>query len=63
MEVFRERIETSYTLLLVAETCPDRLRDIQHVGDIVPAVRIVYCCKVVINHARSILLEQTDERI
>ena len=63
MKVFRERIETSYTLLLVAETCSYRLRDIQHVGDIVPAVRIVLRGDVFVNVAGSIFFEKTNQRV
>jgi hypothetical protein len=41
MEVFGKRVKAANSLLLVTETHTNRLRDIQHIRDITPAVRIV----------------------
>lgn len=60
MEVFGPRVEAANTLLLVAETDTDRLGDVQHIRNIIPAVRVVHSRQVIIDHARSIFFEQAD---
>lgn len=63
MEVFRKRIEAANTLILITESDTNRLRDVKHIGDVVPAVRIVHGRQIVINHARPILFKQSYQRI
>jgi hypothetical protein len=57
MEVFGPRVEAADTLLLVTESSTNGLRDVQHVGYIVPAVRVVGCRQVLSEHARPVLFE------
>jgi hypothetical protein len=61
VEVLGEGVEASNALLLVTETRTNRLGNVQHVGDVVPAVWVVNCRQVVINHARSVLFEKANE--
>lgn len=63
MKIFRQRIEASNTLLLVAEPRPHWLRNVQHVRDIVPAVWVVCCGEIFIKHTRTVFLEESNERI
>lgn len=63
MEVFRQWVEAANTLLLVAVAHSNRLGDVQHVGNVVPAVWVVRCRQVVIDHTRSVLFEQADQAI
>jgi hypothetical protein len=63
VEVLRVRVEAANALFLVTETCAHGLRDVQHVGDIVPAVWVVLSRQVIIDHARSVLFEKTDQRV
>jgi MinD superfamily P-loop ATPase len=57
MEVFGPRVEAADTLLLVTESSTNGLRDVQHVGYIVPAVRVVGCRQVLSEHAWPVLFE------
>ena len=50
-------------MLLVTEACANWLGDVQHVGDIVPAVGVIVRRQVVVQHARSILLKQTNKTV
>lgn len=63
MEVLRPRVEAADTLLLVTEACADGLRDVQHVGHIVPAVRVVNSRQVFSETAGSILFKQADQTV
>lgn len=60
MEVLRPRVEAANTLLLVTKSSTDRLRDVQHIGHIIPAVWVIGRRQVLSQHAWSILFEQTD---
>jgi len=63
VKVFRPRVEAANTLLLVTKACADGLGDVQHVGNVVPAVRVVNRCQILVNTARSIFFEEPDQRI
>lgn len=63
MEVFGPGVEATNSLLLVTEAGANRLGDVQHVGDVVPAVGVVCSREVIIDEARSILLKEANERV
>lgn len=63
MEVLRQWVEAADTLLLVAEASADGLRNVQHVGNIVPTVGVVHSRQVLSQHARSILFEQANQTV
>jgi len=63
MKIRRPGIDAANALLLVAESCTDGLRDVQHIGNVVPAVRVVRGRQILSQHARSILFKETNQRI